>query len=239
MNKSLIVQNSTVTMTSIEIAELTGKEHRNVTADIEAQLSKVCSLLNFQQSYTTSRGKSYKMYRLPKRETLILVSGYSVELRAKIIDRLNELEQGYIKPLPHDYLSALRALLISEEEKRMLEFESLIDKPKVRLADAIIASDDTIPVGDFAKILKQNGINIGRQRLFDILRNSGLLIKYGSSRNIPTQRAMQLGLFKINETTVTRSAGNIQIIKSPKITGKGQLYLSEYFLNNIEVLHAK
>ncbi|MGE4644427.1 phage antirepressor [Bifidobacterium longum] len=97
-------------------------------------------------------------------------------------------------------------------------------EPKARFADAVAASDGTCLIGELAKMLRQNGLDIGQNRLFEILRQDGYLGKSGSNRNVPTQRAMDLGLFRIKETTVTHADGHTTVSRTPKVTGKGQTY---------------
>ena len=97
-------------------------------------------------------------------------------------------------------------------------------EPKARFADAVAASDGTCLIGELAKMLRQNGLDIGQNRLFEILRQDGYLGKAGSNRNVPTQRAMDLGLFRIKETAVTHSDGHVTINRTAKVTGKGQTY---------------
>ena len=104
------------------------------------------------------------------------------------------------------------------------------DKPKVLFADAVSASRTSILVGELAKILKQNGVLLGQNRLFTWLRENGFLIKRkGTDYNMPTQKSMELGLFEIKETSITHSDGHISVSKTPKITGKGQ----QYFINKL------
>ena len=113
-------------------------------------------------------------------------------------------------------------------EERTIHLEQKIeqDKPKVLFADAVSTSQNTILIGDLAKILRQNGVEMGPNRLFQWLRENGYLIKQkGSSYNMPTQKSMELGLFKIKETCVTHSDGHTSINRTPKVTGKGQIYL--------------
>ena len=124
------------------------------------------------------------------------------------------------------------ATKLKEEQEARLEAEKQIEqqKPKVLFADAVTTSETSILVGELAKILKQNGIDTGQNRLFDWLRDNGYLIKRkGSDYNMPTQRSMDLGLFEIKETTITHSDGRISISKTPKVTGKGQLYFINKF----------
>ena len=105
------------------------------------------------------------------------------------------------------------------------------DKPKVLFADAVSSSDTTILVGEMAKILKQNGVDIGQKRFFEWLRQNGYLIKRkGSEWNMPTQRSMELGLFEIKESTHLDGNGCNITTKTPKITGKGQQYFIGEFL---------
>jgi anti-repressor protein len=131
-----------------------------------------------------------------------------------------------------DFLIRLATELKQEQEKRKsLESQMQADKPKVIFADSVTTSNTCILVGELAKILKGNGVNIGQNRLFEWLRENGYLVnRKGTDYNTPTQKSMDLGLFKIKETTVIRSDGHIQISKTPKITGKGQIYFTNKFL---------
>ncbi len=115
------------------------------------------------------------------------------------------------------------------QEKEALHQKTVVDKPKVQFADSVTASNTTIPVGDLAKIINQNGVDIGQKRLFEWLRNNGYLMKMGSSRNMPTQRAADMGLFFVKETSVTNPDGSIRITKTTKVTGKGQIYFINKF----------
>ena len=138
------------------------------------------------------------------------------------------LEKALTSP---DFLIEL-ATKLKEEQAKRIELETKIeeDKPKVLFAQAVETSKSTILVGDLAKILRQNGVNIGQRRLFDWLRDNGYLMKAGSSRNLPTQSAMDAGLFEIKESTVNNPDGSIRINKTTKVTGKGQTYFVNKFL---------
>lgn len=119
---------------------------------------------------------------------------------------------------------------IRQRDQRIKELENDVAaaKPKVLFADAVSASDSTILIGDLAKILKQNGHPIGQKRLFNWMREQGYLIKRaGADYNSPTQRAMEMGLFKIKETAISHSDGHVSVSKTTKVTGKGQ----QYFIN--------
>lgn len=126
-----------------------------------------------------------------------------------------------------------RALQIAETKLKTLETKVAADAPKVLFADAVSASRTSILVGELAKILKQNGVEIGPHRLFAWLRENGYLIRRnGSDFNMPTQRSMELGLFTVKETAITRSDGAVTVGKTPKVTGKGQQYFIQKFLGN-------
>lgn len=126
-----------------------------------------------------------------------------------------------------------RALLMADKKVHKLEAQIEADKPKVIFADAVSASKASILVGDMAKFLKQNGLNFGQNRLFAWLRDNGYLIsRKGTSYNMPTQKSMELGLFEIKETAIPHSDGHVTINKTPKITGKGQVYFAKKFLDD-------
>lgn len=131
-----------------------------------------------------------------------------------------------------DFLIQLATQLKDEQEKRRaLEVKIEQDKPKTIFADAITVSKTSILVGELAKLLRQNGIEIGQQRLFTWLRDNKYLIsRKGCDYNMPTQRSMEQELFEIKESTYFNSDGSVQIRKTPKVTGKGQMYFINKFL---------
>lgn len=121
---------------------------------------------------------------------------------------------------------------IAERDKIILQKQKRIDemRPKEIFADAVTCSNTSILVGDLAKLLKQNGFHVGQNRLFEILRKEGFLIKSGSSKNMPTQKSMEMKLFEIKESTVTNPDGSIRTTKTPKVTGRGQVYFINKFV---------
>lgn len=132
---------------------------------------------------------------------------------------------------PDTMIRTLQALKEEREKRRALEQQAQADKPKVLFADAVSASHTSILVGELAKLLRQNGVDIGQNRLFAWLREKGYLIRRtGTDYNMPTQRAMELGLFTIKETAITRSDGSTSVTKTVKVTGKGQQYFIQKFL---------
>jgi anti-repressor protein len=131
-----------------------------------------------------------------------------------------------------DYLIRLATTLKEEREARIkAERQIEADKPKVVFADAVSAAHTSILIGDLAKLIKQNGVEIGQKRLFAWLRENGYLIRrMGADYNMPMQRYMEMGLFDIKETAITHSDGHISVSKTVKVTGKGQQYFINKFL---------
>lgn len=142
----------------------------------------------------------------------------------------NTLEHALTSP---DFLIQLATNLKEEQEKRKaLEEEKKLNTPKVIFADAVSASKGSILIGELAKILKQNGVETGQNKLFAWLRENKFLIsRKGSDYNMPTQKSMELGLFEIKETSISHADGHTSINKTPKVTGKGQQYFINKFLN--------
>lgn len=134
-----------------------------------------------------------------------------------------------------DYgIRLLQNLKEERERRKALEVQNAVMIPKGVFADAVTTSDSCILIGDLAKLLRQNGVEIGQKRLFEYLRNHGFLIKRrGADWNSPTQRAMEMGLLEIKETAITHSDGHVTISKTTKVTGKGQIYFVNRFLGEV------
>lgn len=114
--------------------------------------------------------------------------------------------------------------VLERQNKQIIEM-----KPKAIFADAVATSDTSILIGDLAKLIKQNGTDIGQKRLFERMRNDGYLIKKGTSKNMPTQMAMEKGLFEVKERTISNPDGSTRITRTTKVTGKGQIYFINMF----------
>ena len=128
-------------------------------------------------------------------------------------------------------IKLLTELKVEREKLSMLEGQVKEDKPKVIFANAVEASKDSIFIGDLAKIIKQNGADIGQRRLFEWLRQNNYLMKCSSSKNIPTQRSMEMKLFEVEENVIFDPDGSVRVAKTPKVTGKGQVYFINRFLS--------
>lgn len=132
---------------------------------------------------------------------------------------------------PDTIINLATQLKEEREQRKRLEGENDVMRPKALFADAVATSDTSILVGQLAKIMKQNGIDMGQNRLFKWMRNHGFLGKRGDSYNKPTQKAMNLGLFEVKERTVNNPDGSIRVTITTKVTGKGQQYFINKFMN--------
>lgn len=158
-----------------------------------------------------------------------------LEKMDQLIEEANGQQVLVMLSNPDFMIRLLQELKSEQEQRRELERQKKEDAPKVLFADAVKTSRTSILVGELAKILKQNGVETGQTRLFSWLRDNGFLIKRkGSDYNMPTQKAMEAGLFEIKETAVTHADGHVSVNRTPKVTGKGQLYFVERFLSQKE-----
>lgn len=136
--------------------------------------------------------------------------------------------------ITHNPGSLADLLLQAGEQLKQKEIIIQEMKPKALFADAVTTSHTSILVGDLAKIIKQNGYEIGQKRLFEWLRQNGYLIKSGSSKNMPTQKSMDLHLFEVKESTVQNPDGSVRVTRTPKCTGEGQVYFINKFLKGTD-----
>ena len=191
------------TMTSVEIAEVTGKRHDSVLRDIDNLLDQGVSLHNFVESnYTTDRGKTYRCFELTKKGCLILASGYDAVLREKIINRWEQLETekrngGFVIPktLSQALMLAAKQAEQIEQQQKLLE----VQKPKVEFFDSVADSKTAVPMNDVAKVLSIKGY--GRNNLFEYLRNNKVLM----NNNRPYQKYVDAGYFRVIEQHYQRN----------------------------------
>lgn len=239
----LSMQNGEPVVSSRQIAESFEKRHDHVMRDIEDIMRGLPKNGDTPMFYKTEyvheqNGQSYPMYLMNRDGFTLLAMGFNgkaaLEWKLKYIAAFNEMEKKLAeKPqLTRSQLLATALIAAHEElEEKDKQIETM--KPKVLFADAVSASKKSILVGELAKLLSQNGINIGQNRLFDWMRKNSYLIKdpKRSDYNLPTQRSMEMGLFEIKETTIQHS-DHVSINRTPKVTGKGQVYFVNLFLKS-------
>lgn len=217
-----------LTMTSREIAELTGKRHDNVMADIRKMLVELngdAGLLTFQDTQVNEQnGQSYPIFRLPKRETLILVSGYSVEMRARIIDRWQELEEQQRNPvLAMNRTDLLKLALDSEEKRQAAEAQLAIAAPKAEALDRIADADGLLNPTNAAKALQ-----VPPKRVFDFLRlNAWTYRRAGARSDVAYQDKIAAGYLTHKVHIARRDDGTEKVCEQVMVTPKGLAKLAQ------------
>lgn len=235
----LSTQNGEPVASSRQIAESFGKEHKDVLRAIENIKAQNCALTSmfFETTYTAGTGKAYPMYLMNRDGFTLLAMGFTgkaaLEWKLRYIQAFNAMEKQLAQrpQLSRAELMA-QALIAAHDELEHKDRKIAELTPKGIFADAVNSSKKSILVGELAKLLCQNGVQIGQNRLFVWMREHGYLIRdpKRSDYNMPTQRAVEQGLFEIKETTVVHSDGHTSINKTPKVTGKGQIYFVNLFL---------
>lgn len=181
----------------------------------------------FNPKYPDGKQQEIQDYALTIEMAKHLAMMSGTEKGYQVRDYFIKVEQAWNSP----EMVMKRALEIANAKVKALETANAEMKPKAIFADAVSVSDTSILVGELAKLLKQNGVEIGQNRLFAWLRQNGYLIsRKGTDYNMPTQKSMNLGLFKIKETSIQHSDGHVTVNKTPKVTGKGQQYFINKFL---------
>lgn len=225
------------TMTSLQIAEITGKPHNDVLKAIRSMEPAWVKVNggNFSLvEYKDAKGEMRPMFALTKTECLYVATKFNDEARAKLVIRWEELErerQAGDFRVPQNLAEALRLAADQAERAEAQQRQIEAMKPKALFADAVATSDRSCLVAELAKILQQNGVNIGQNRLFAWLREHGYLGTRGEYYNQPTQRAMGMGLFEIKKTSITKPDGSVLVSSTTKVTGRGQVYFVNKFLN--------
>ena len=243
-------QNNQALTNSLLVAEKFGKEHKHVL-DAIRELIKGCAEnsaapMFANSTYVNEQNKQeYPMYVMNRDGFTLLAMGFTGEKALKFkldyINAFNQMEET-IKSGGHHVPGSFREalLLAAEQQARIEEQQKMIEanRPKVLFAEAVETSQRSCLIGELAKILNQNGIEIGQNRLFQWLRDNGYLCKTGENYNLPTQRAMEMNLFEIKKTTINKPDGTILVTTTTKVTGKGQIYFVGKFVNDKAMQHS-
>ncbi|HBF6217478.1 TPA: phage antirepressor KilAC domain-containing protein [Clostridioides difficile] len=256
-NLTIIKQNNKYLVESREVAELIEKDHNQLLRSIRGYISVLEQSAKLhtddffiESTYKNENNQKYPCYLLTKKGCDMVANKMTGEkgiiFTAIYVTKFEEMERELKEQqpkLPTTYKEALQQLLIEVEEKEQLQLENQekdkviqLQQPKVLFADSVASSDNSILIGELAKLLRQNGIDTGQNRLFDWLRNNGYLIKRkGEDYNTPTQKSVDLGVIEIKEGTRVHPDGHTSITKTPKITGKGQIYFINKFKKNNQI----
>lgn len=234
------INNNQVVTSSLQVAEVFEKQHKNVIQSIENLRAENSALGNFffESTYKTNgNNKSYKMYYMNRDGFSLLVMGFTgkkaLEWKLKYIEAFNTMEEKLKKDTPSlpDFgnpAEAARAWADQYEKRQLAEQQIKELAPKAEFHDAVVDSNGSISIGDFAKILRKNGIEIGRTRLFQWLREHKYLMSFGDW-NSPTQRAVENGLFEVVEYPFELNSGRRVVTTTTRVTGKGQAYFMKLF----------
>lgn len=240
MNELTTINNGKVVVSSRQVAESFEKEHKHVLESIRnltAENSTVRMMFS-ETSYINERGKEYPEYLMTRDGFTLLAMGFTGQKafnwKLKYIEAFNKMEKMLNNSSPsyaiEDPIERAKAWIKEQEEKRLLAKEIHDLQPKVVFADSVTTSKTSILVGELSKILKQNGVDIGQNRLFEWLRANGYLIKRkGTDYNMPTQYSMERGWFEVKIRTLSNPDGSIKVTKTPKVTGAGCLYFVNKF----------
>ncbi|OPJ58524.1 phage antirepressor KilAC domain-containing protein [Clostridium chromiireducens] len=256
-NVNNIILRESLTIDTRDISDFTGVPHYAVLRKLDGAKNKdgttkfngIVEVLRderisvekyFVESiYVDAKGEKRKCYLCTRLGCDLLANKFNgqkgIIFTAKYVDMFYKMEkalrQNKYSYLIDDPIERAKRWITEEEERKGLRSEVSKSRAKVIFADAVCNSNSTILVNELAKILKQNGINIGGLRLFDYLRENGYLVKRkGSEYNLPTQKSMDLKLFQIKETIINHGDGKVIVSKTTKITGKGQKYFINKFI---------
>ncbi|EQF15709.1 phage antirepressor KilAC domain protein [Clostridioides difficile CD144] len=248
--------NNKNTITTLEIADMLEIRHWEVLRKLEGteKTKGIIDILNdnnfvvvdyfIKSTYLDSKNESRPCYNVTKLGCDFLANKFTGEkgiiFTARYVRRFNEMERVLKEQqpkLPTTYKEALQQLLVEVEEKEQLQLENQekdkviqLQQPKVLFADAVSASNNSILVGELAKLIKQNGVDIGQNRLFTWMRENGYLIKRkGEDYNIPTQKSMNLRIMEVKKRVINNPDGSTKVTRTVKITGKGQVYFVNKF----------
>ncbi|HCG4535531.1 TPA: phage regulatory protein/antirepressor Ant [Salmonella enterica subsp. enterica serovar Typhi str. AG3] len=242
MSDLIIIKNRQAVTSSLQVAENFEKRHDHILRDIEALKNDIPNFGEmFYESTTADKyGRARKIFYMNRDGFTLLAMGFNgkkaLEFKLKYIEAFNKMEQTILQPeqpnyhLPSTFKEALYMLAESVDENEQLKQQIENDREKVVLANAITVSDEGLLIEAAAKYMRQNGVNIGRDRLFKWLRGQGYLVsRKGREWNMPTQRALNQGLMKIHCQLDYDSEGELRTNRQVVVTGKGLMY----FINKI------
>lgn len=232
---------------SLKVAEVFGKQHKNVMQAIRNILGSAENSAHhkwfYESTYCDAQGKERPMFVMNRDGFSLLAMGLTgakvMQFKVGFIEQFNAMEkvvrqvmQPTTPAIPQTYAEALRLAASQAEQIEEQQKKIQADAPRVLFSQAVETSDKSVLIGELAKIICQNGVDTGEKRLFAWLRENGYLCQFGERYNQPTQKAMQMGLFEIKKTTIQLPNGETIISNTTKVTGKGQVYFVNKFLHN-------
>lgn len=261
MSQLVILKDRQAVTTSLQVAENFGKNHRDVLKTVDelvegvaqnyadpsnGRVVKNSANLFYETTYTHEQNKQqYRMYYMNRDGFTLLAMGFTgskaLQFKLKYIDAFNQMEQKLLQPkqdyhLPQNFKEALIMLAETVDENDQLKEQIEEDKEKVVLANAVTSSDEGMLIEAAAKYMRQNGVNIGRDRLFKWLRGQGYLVsRKGREWNMPTQKSLNQGLMKIHCQMYYDYEGELKTKRQVVVTGKGLLFFINKFLHDGQI----
>lgn len=233
---------------SLKVAQVFGKEHKNIIRTIRGMLQSGSNLSHekwfAESTYIDTRGNTQPLFLMTRDGFSLLAMGLTgakaMQFKVGFIEQFNAMEnvvkevRASSPAVPQTFAEALRLAANQAEQIEAQQKQLEAQAPKVLFAQSVETSSSSILIGELAKLMKQNGVDIGEKRLFNWLRENEYLCSFGSRYNQPSQKAMDMGLFEMKKTTITKPNGDVMVATTTKVTGKGQVYFINKFLHNQE-----
>ncbi|MGV8149660.1 MAG: phage antirepressor KilAC domain-containing protein [Alkaliphilus sp.] len=214
-----------IKMTSLDLARLTNKQHHNVMRDIKDEIEKIgeIGLIIFDESsYTNKQNKEQPCYTFGRKGAMQIALRYDAKIRYRVIEKIEELEnKNGIPQLPANFIEALERLIVSEKSKIALETKIELMKPKVELYEVLLSGENNQTIGEVAK-----SFGLGRNKLFETLRDAKILITTGAMKNTPYQRYLDSEHFDVREVSTVRGDKRINVVQT-MVTPKGIDYIGK------------
>lgn len=233
---------------SVKVARVFEKQHKNVLKAIRNLMAQNLAAQKwfFETTYTDTRGLAQPMFLINRDGFSLLAMGLTgakaMQFKVGFIEQFNamekivqEVKQQATPTIPQTFAQALRLAASQAEQIERQQKQIEAESPRVLFSQAVETAKQSVLIGELAKIICQNGVPTGEKRLFAWLRDNGYLCKVGERYNLPTQKAMEMGLFEIKKTTIQKPNGDTLILNTTKVTGKGQIYFVNKFLHNNQI----
>lgn len=238
-------EKGTAVTDSVKVAKVFEKQHKNILKSIRNLLAQnlAASKWFHETTYTDTRGLVQPMFLMNRDGFSLLAMGLTgakaMQFKVGFIEQFNAMErvvrqvvQQTTPAIPQTFAEALRLAAAQAEQIEQQQKKIQADAPRVLFSQAVETSQDSILIGELAKIICQNGVATGEKRLFVWLRENGYLCRFGERYNQPTQKALEMGLFEMKKTTIQLPSGETIVSVTTKVTGKGQVYFVNKFLHN-------
>ena len=232
---------------SLKVADVFGKQHKNILQAIRNILGQAENSAHqkwfYESTFFDAQGKVRPMFVMNRDGFSLLAMGLTgakaMQFKVGFIEQCNKME-AIVKEvaqrpaIPQSLSEALRLAADQAEQIEQQQKQLEAQRPRVLFSQAVETAKESVLVGELAKIICQNGVQIGEKRLFQWLRDNNFLCSHGERHNQPTQKAMELGLFEMKKTTINKPNGETMVSTTTKVTGKGQVYFVNKFLYNLQ-----